>query len=577
MVLFRRQLRQMQARCMSRLVRYVLLLVVGGWLFSGITPVAAQLAEPANAPNLIQNGGFEQLGASWEECGNVQLVDAQQDGTESVYAGRYAAVMGINADGSDCPQLPDLTTPRQILTQSLTIPGNAPAVTVSFWFRAAAGTTVDVFLARGYYQFDPNLGGVKLGTFATDQPPGWQLYRTVLQGDQLDRVRGRSLHFSIVIQERTDVTDSAELLIDDVRVVAADERTAAAPLPPRLRGDGSRPLAVVRIEEGNRWLYRMDTDGQNRQLIYRGLLNSVTSPAWSPNGQRLAVVDNNTWPWPVPDPDPQNNLSASAVTVMNADGSGVQQIYQTQSRKGSRCPFVRPPGGPSEEPSLIVRVSQVQWMPDNSRVVLAQIGFGVFCDGRLAQGGRSDVLLVAPPSMTPITAAEHAIRPSANRNGRVLVDGFDLSSGRSNRADGIWEIDTTVQPPRATHLIAHHADREPVWHPDGRRFAVVRVTTSPSADSSDRTFALMLYDRQNLALPRMLLFADHGRSIGNLSWSPDGTYLVYTLERFDGRSDIWWLDVASGATGPITTDGNALAAAWRPAAINRLFVPLVAR
>jgi Tol biopolymer transport system component len=108
-------------------------------------------------------------------------------------------------------------------------------------------------------------------------------------------------------------------------------------------------------------------------------------------------------------------------------------------------------------------------------------------------------------------------------------------------------------------------------------FAVVRLTTSPSADVSERTFAIMLYDRQILNNPRMLLFADHGRSVSSLSWSPDGAYLVYTLERFDGRSDIWWLDVSSGATGPITTDGQALEAAWRPVSQSRVHLPLVIR
>ena len=125
-----------------------------------------------NTSNLIQDGSFEQEGEGWEECGNVALVDAQAAGAEFVYSGRYAAVMGVNADGSDCPQLPNLTTPKQVLSQQVSIPSNATAVTVSFWFRAAAGKTVDVFLANSFYQFDPGLIGVKLGTFPTDQPPG---------------------------------------------------------------------------------------------------------------------------------------------------------------------------------------------------------------------------------------------------------------------------------------------------------------------------------------------------------------------------------------------------------------------
>jgi hypothetical protein len=564
-----------------KVVRFALLICIG--VSAG--HAAPALAKPTHAllqatsSNLVQNGGFEQPeDTSWEGCGNVRLVDAQSSRAEFVYAGRYAAFMGAEADSSGCPALPDGTTPKQILSQQIAIPADAPAVTVSFWFRAFAGTTVDIFLARGFYQFDPDLGGVKLGTFATDQPPGWQLYRTVLQDERLERVRGQTLRFSIVIQGGTDVGPDAVLLIDDVQVIAADGRTTASPLPPALRGNGSRPLAVTRVNGQNRWLYRMDTDGRNEQLIYRGLLDNVRWPAWSPDGQRIAVVDNNTWPWPTPDPDPQNNLVASAITVLNADGSGGRQIYQTQSQKGSRCPFIPSPGEPPETPSLIIRAANVQWLPDNNQVAFTQTGFGVFCDGRLATGGLSDILAVTPPSLVTTPVAQHAARPSINRSGRVLFDGADLSSARNNRPDGIWESDPSTQPPSETRLLPGAADKEPAWAPDGRRFAVVRITTSPSADISERTFAVVLYDRQNLGNPRMLLFADHGRAIGSLSWSPNGAYLVYTLERFDGRTDIWWLDVATGATGPVTTDGNALEASWRPEGQqNRVHLPLTIR
>jgi len=485
-------------------------------LSGGIVTASPPPQSPMNTSNLIQDSGFEQQDEVWEGCGNVALVDAQKAGAEFVYSGRYAVIMGVNADGSGCPQLPDLTTPKQIVSQQVSIPGNAAAVTVSFWFRAAAGTTVDVFLANNFYQFDPNLIGVKLGTFPTDQPPGWQLYRTVLQGERLERVRGQTLRFAIVIQGGTGVGPNTVLLIDDVQVIAADGRTHASPLLPALRGDESRPLAVIRAEGQNRWLYRMDTDGTNAQLIYRGLLGNVRYPAWSPDGRRIAVVDNNTWPWPTPDPDPQNNLSASAITVINADGSGARQVYQTQSRKGSRCPFIPGPGNPTETPSLILRVSGVHWLPDNNRIALTQTGFGVFCDGRLAQGGTSDILSVTPPSLVASPLAQYAARPSINRSGQVLFDGFDLSSSRSNRADGIWELTPGAQQPE-NRLLANSADRQPVWAPDGRRFAVVRLTTSPSADVSERTFAIMLYDRQNLNNPRMILFADHGRSVSSLS------------------------------------------------------------
>jgi len=572
---------------MNRLIPYLLFVLVCGLISIGFGRSSAVFASSFNvspvrttshnhtpaqttSSNLLQDSGFEQQGVAWEACGNVGLVDAQSEGAEFVYAGRYAIVMGISADGSDCPQLPNNSVPKQILSQSLSIPANARAVTVSFWFRGFAGTSVDIFLARGFYQFDPDLGGVKLGSFSTDQPPGWQLYRTVLTDDRLDLVRGQTLRFSIVIQGDVPVERDAALLIDEVQVVAADLRTAPAPLPPALRGDGSRPLAVVRAEGSNRWLYRMDTDGSNLQLIYRGLLNNVRYPVWSPNAQQIAVADNNTWPWPVPDPDPQNNLAATAITVLNADGSGSRQLYQTQSQKGSRCPFVALPGQ-SETPSSIVRVNRLTWMPDGQRLAFTNVGFLTFCDGRIA-GGRADVYLSpVPPALTPTDVASFAANPSINRNRQLLFESFG-----NNRTTGIWEAD--LPSSRENLLIAHRAESQPVWAPDGRRFVVKRDTSSPSEDRSERTQAIVLYDRQNLSNPRMLLFADHGRSIDHVRWSPDGMYLVYTLHRLDGGTDIWWLDVTSGATGPITTDGRALEADWRPGStLQRVFVPLVTR
>ncbi|MGQ9926554.1 MAG: hypothetical protein ACUVS4_06740 [Chloroflexaceae bacterium] len=504
------------------------------------------------------------------------IVDAGTAGANAVYAGRYAVFMGAGADSSGCPRLPNNTTPRQLLTQQLSIPASAEAVTVAFWFRGEAGTSVDVFLARSLYQFDPDLGGVKLGGFSTDQPPGWQLYRTVLTGDSLERVRGQTLRFSIVIQENDSVGPEAVLLIDEVQVLAADGRTTASPLPPALQGNGNLSLAAIRAENsGERWLYRMDTDGSNQQLIYRGLLNNVRYPAWSPDGRRLAVADYNTWPWPTPDPDLQNNLSAAAVTVLNADGSGAQSIYQTQSRKGSRCPFVPSPGQ-REEPSQIVTVSRVHWMPDSSRVAFTRVGFNAFCNGTI-RGGLSDVLLSPqPPALDAPLLAANATYPSINRSGEVLFDSFDLT--RENRATGVWLLDTRSQPAQETRLLTDSSEAQPVWAPDGRRFAVVRRTTSPSAYVADRIEAIMIYDRQDLANPRMALFADHGRGVSRVSWSPDGAYLVYTLSRFDGRSDIWWLEVTTGATGPVTNDGAWFEAAWRPDSGERkVFLPALVR
>jgi hypothetical protein len=132
---------------MVRIIRWIMFFVCVCGFAGGVVSASPSTQSPTSTANLIQNGSFEQQFEGWEGCGNVALVDAQTDGAEFVYSGRYAAVMGVNANGSGCPQLPDFTTPKQILSQQISIPGNAAAVTVSFWFRAPQGQ-VDVFLAQ---------------------------------------------------------------------------------------------------------------------------------------------------------------------------------------------------------------------------------------------------------------------------------------------------------------------------------------------------------------------------------------------------------------------------------------------
>ena len=102
---------------MVRIIRRIMFFVCVFGFAGGVVIASPPPQSPMSTANLIQNGGFEQEGEGWEVCGNVALVDAQEAGAESVYSGRYAAVMGVNADGSGCPQLPDLTTPKQILSQ----------------------------------------------------------------------------------------------------------------------------------------------------------------------------------------------------------------------------------------------------------------------------------------------------------------------------------------------------------------------------------------------------------------------------------------------------------------------------
>lgn len=85
--------RQMGGRASGRMLWRLMLFVGVCGLFGSVTVASSQSPAPTNAPNLIQDGGFEREGEGWFACGNVLLVDAESIGAEFVRSGRYAVVI----------------------------------------------------------------------------------------------------------------------------------------------------------------------------------------------------------------------------------------------------------------------------------------------------------------------------------------------------------------------------------------------------------------------------------------------------------------------------------------------------
>lgn len=544
--------------------RLALLLVLLLALATSFLPTAsyARPAVQGGAANLLTNPGFENGFNGWQRCGSARLADTQADGPSAAHMGRYAAQFG-SPSGEDCPQPPEgydyMCCNEQAVWQQVTIPANAPAVTVSFWYWLEAepqeGNIPDlyVYLATNQYQFTQQFDGADLGTVDPAHLPGWQLFRRILTPEELAEVRGKTLLLSFVWQD--EATAATRMRIDDVRVALAAERTTAAPLPAALQGDGTRPLAYVHLEAGNgsdRELWRMDTDGGGAVLLYPGLLSDVGGPAWSNSGTSIAVIDGNLYP-----PNANGTL-ASALTLVNAATGEDSQIYQTTSQPGN--------------PPFIQELTELTWAPDDSGIAASIFAYNPPYGGNLGFGlARIELINVTNGNDTLLL--DYATSPHWSRaSNRILFEAYDLQG--SNRDESIWEFDVAVQGgPRTQQLLKGQGiaedDQEPTWAPDGQRFVTIRPTASQRYEGEEfagRNEAIMLFDRDDLDNPRMLLLADHGH-IDHPAWSPDGNYLLYTLNTSDGNRslrNIWWLDVNTGATGPVTTDGLSLNADWRP-------------
>ena len=567
-----------------------LLFVLGLLALVVVFPSAtrADQRQQATTPNLIVNADFERELPPWQLCGGAQRVDAQATGASAAHGGRYAIQFNTPTTGTGCPEPPEgyayLGTAPQAVWQMITIPADASAVTVSFWYWVSGQphSDLDVYLASNMYQFTNSLEGAVLERVSPYALPGWQLYRRVLKPDEVQQARGKTLLLAFRLDDPLEEDATQVVRIDDVRVAVADERTAAVSLPAALRADGTQPLAVLREKPDDEYtqsLYRMDTDGQNAHLIYRGQLEHVKDVAWSNTGQQIALVDGNISP--AGETDVNTSVSATALVVINADGSQPRTVYQTGGIPGSPCPFTSTPGT-GETPDFIQELTGLSWSPDDRTIAGSIFAYNRYCSGQLG-GGLARIELFDPATGANTKILDDATEPNWSRTNRLLFSAYDLAKG--NRAGSVWDSDRSPQPPTDQQLLAANGfddDQYPVWSPDGRSFVTVRPTMSYRFDAEghdSRNQAMMLFDRQDVAHPRMILLADHG-SVAYPVWSPDGTYIAYSLQN-GLKSDIWWLDVATGATGPITSDGLSTKASWRRVAgtapQQQLFLPVVRR
>jgi Tol biopolymer transport system component len=90
-------------------------------------------------------------------------------------------------------------------------------------------------------------------------------------------------------------------------------------------------------------------------------------------------------------------------------------------------------------------------------------------------------------------------------------------------------------------------DASPHWSPDGSRVAFVRYRFGDDDISSTIAVVDVATGRERTLVPQPGRFS----SLGEPVWSPDGSRMAYTVDRFDRNGDsvpdLWILDVASGA------------------------------
>jgi Tol biopolymer transport system component len=273
-------------------------------------------------------------------------------------------------------------------------------------------------------------------------------------------------------------------------------------------------------EPNNAWyaICVSNDDGTERRRITKRI--ETSTPAWSPDGQRIAFTRNE-------DVGDYTTFTDDDLFVMDADGDDAHPL--TVERDG-------------------MHAGQPTWSPDGLRIAFIR-GSSV----PTTQPSRPGSLFVMDAdggNVRRLTRGDADVDPAWSPDGTEIAYGhcFNLGSSVLCGLD-LFVIDMATG-------VSHQLTRTPAfeagfaWSPDSSRIAFTRFTPPPEVDPSASIF---LVNRDGKGETLLHEHASYVGGLYSLAWSPDGRALAFVTSPNPLCTGISLIDLDGGDIRPLTS------------------------
>jgi len=384
--------------------------------------------------------------------------------------------------------------------------------------------------------------------------PDWTLIKLSLKKQDIQDNLGDLVPKWLYIEmfSAYGIADDITLSIDKIRVTYEKEFTQPEPMPESLlnyAGDDQ----ILFVNSTKQVAGTMKPNGSNMVTYENTVTENITSiPFWYDNDHitvgRLVV-------------NPPINTDA---TVLPASGTELYKyglnsnlenlLFKTEGFPG-RYEF---DGSANNLDALNLTIRRAAWDPQRRRGALSVCGqnytFGFVSDDYCK-------IFIIDEDGNVLNDETEGFSASWSPSGRLAyvlngslyvadVSGANVNSNKVHERVGINDV----------------VD----WSPDGTSLVFMQRggDVLEFGDSSEWAYSIKTLNLTTGKVTDHVLI-DHGKAYPNLSWSKDGNYIIYSLfipseaDPSRGNDQIWWLELATGKTGPITNTINAYGGTFR--------------